>query len=845
MVKYCTNCGAMIPEGSKFCVECGNQIMEEKKEDKPEPKEEKSAEPSKPKETPESSQRFCTNCGAMIPEESNFCVECGLKIGDEKPVETAKPTAPTPSVQHQAAPIIPPPPMPPSQPPTQPAYASPSKPKNLKKIGAVVVVAILIVAGFYVGFMFGKEETKKENESLSSGGNKVTITSGVFTPVTTGSVGSNGGSISVSDSSNPLNGLDIDVPTAAASETVDFSISYADVSDIKGLPDNAEVAGKLIRINTTGSTAWNKYKTFDKAIEVTLPYDSSLVSTDETVQFYAYDEETNTLSSAGMISHDETSDTITFYTRTFSTFLAIKLLLAAADLLDLDFSTDTGFRPTTDGWYITNYGSYLESGGICMGMVSYARYYYMNKKATDGTALYEKYREGDRNEWRDDDTAIELGTRAHMAESDVWDQTWRHEIATQVPTSEDVAISWIHGMLVTGSPQLIGIYQQVANGDWVGGHAILTYRFSNGRFDIYDPNYPGTAPGTDARQIPYTYANGFTRVYSSGATAGAGRFQYNVFLHWGYKAFHPMNAFDQLYTSAEDGFDDDSIFPEVKLTDSTTTPYGTTPIDIDADDIRDTTQNKVTISGTITGGQEDVTSTLIYVSNQKFKVPVINDAFSHEVPLYAGDNDVIILATHENTFSNWAGYLRDSIYSSASQASLTFTLTWGQDDSDVDLHVLEPTLEGTAGRHIYYGNKGSSWGDNPYLDIDNTWGYGPEHYYATENMTLHNYQGEGKSLYGTYKFRVHYYADHDSNYDTTQPITWHVTVRYLKFRDQLTGTEYWEENAWSGALSTASTYSTSNFNNAGASWDTIYTVEYPQPDPDDYGVTPPPQNELP
>ncbi|MCK5459192.1 MAG: hypothetical protein KAI20_04825, partial [Thermoplasmatales archaeon] len=272
---------------------------------------------------------------------------------------------------------------------------------------------------------------------------------------------------------------------------------------------------------------------------------------------------------------------------------------------------------------------------------------------------------------------------------------------------------------------------------------------------------------------------------------------------------------------------------------------GSTPIDTDGDDIRDTTENTATISGTITGGQDEVTSTLIFVSNQKFIVPVVGGSFSHEVPLYAGENDLIILATDENTFSSWAGYLRDSIESTASEASLTFTLTWGQDNSDVDLHVLEPTIDGTDGRHIYYSNKGYEGSGNPYLDIDNTQGYGPEHYYATEEMTLPNYQGSGDYLYGTYKYRVHYYADHDDDYESTQPITWHVTLRYLAFKDELTGTEYWGEDAWSGSLTSASSSDTGNFENSGSSWSSTYTIVYPEPEPSDYGVLPPPQNELP
>ena len=144
--------------------------------------------------------KYCTNCGAMIPEESNFCVECGLKIGDEKPVENVQPAAPSPSVQPQAAPITPPPPMPPSQPPTQPAYVSSPKPKNLKKIGAVVVVAILIVAGFYVGFMFGKEESDKKEDKSPTG----TENYGVVMGKVTDTAGSSIGDVTVTADGQPV-----------------------------------------------------------------------------------------------------------------------------------------------------------------------------------------------------------------------------------------------------------------------------------------------------------------------------------------------------------------------------------------------------------------------------------------------------------------------------------------------------------------------------------------------------------------------------------------------------------------------------------------------------------------
>ena len=826
MSKYCINCGAELTVGTKFCVSCGTKLEAKKPVGKLKP-----------------SQEFCTNCGTKLPEGTKFCVECGAKFEDKKPIE--KPTEPIKETIEKPKPpkepkiaAIPPPPPPTISKPMPPSYAPPLIPKSkLKVIGAVAVVAILLVAVFYVGFMMGGNG----GGEVGGGVNKVDITTGDNIPVVTSQsvVDYSGGTISVTDSSNPLYGLKIEVPEAAISisDEVDFDISYADITDISGLPEGASVASKMINIKTDGTDIWNKYKAFDKPCTITLPYDPNIVTNEDSVRFYYYDEENDVLDSTGFISQDKSSDTITFYTGTFSNFTAIEISLAVHEFFGQGYSVDPGFRPATDGWFIENLGSYL-TGGNCLGMTSYAKWYYRYKKPTTNEGLYSKHIEGDPDEWRDDETAIQLATRCQMGTQGIASSLSQDEDEWAVTKSHDVAYSIIHGMIVSGEPQLVGLALLLQNNTWAEGrHAVLAYRYAGGRFDIYDPNYPGTAPGTDVRQIPFTYNDGFTRSYSSGQTAVQGR-QYNIFYHAGAKTYSPANAYSGLYDSAEKKFEDDTIFPTVTLTSPST------PIDTDDDGIRDTTESKATISGTITGGQQEISSTLIFVSNQKFETAVdaTTHEFSKEVPLFAGENEIIILATDENTWDDWAGFLKDSIKSSASEASLTFTMTWGQGQSDVDLHVLEPTINTTAGRHIYYGNKGHGTQDiHPYLDVDNTRGYGPEHYYATQEMTLTN----SESLYGTYKFRVHYYKDWDDDDENTQPIAWHVSVRYLAFKDELTGEEYWEENAWGGSLAFESTSNTGNFDNTGPSWDTIYTVTYPQPNPEDYGIPPPPQNELP
>ena len=145
--------------------------------------------------------------------------------------------------------------------------------------------------------------------------NVVTITTGSKVSVTSQTIGSNGGTIQVTDSSSPLNGLKIVVPPAATSENIQFTVSYSDISSINGLPEGASAASKLITIDASGSALFNKYEMFDKPVEVTLPYDPTVANTDNSpVRFYWYDSQTGQLDSTGFLKQDISSHTITFLT---------------------------------------------------------------------------------------------------------------------------------------------------------------------------------------------------------------------------------------------------------------------------------------------------------------------------------------------------------------------------------------------------------------------------------------------------------------------------------------------------------------------------------------------------
>ena len=111
-----------------------------------------------------------------------------------------------------------------------------------------------------------------------------------------------------------------------------------------------------------------------------------------------------------------------------------------------------------------------------------------------------------------------------------------------------------------------------------------------------------------------------------------------------------------------------------------------------------------------------ITSTLVYVSGRRETVEVANGQFSKKFDLYQGDNDIVVLATDEDTRSNWAGYLHDVIRCNATTVFLCIQLDWKRANCDLDLHVLEPTIiDGVEGRHIYYQNKGWVMGESGLL----------------------------------------------------------------------------------------------------------------------------------
>ncbi|MDY6059327.1 MAG: zinc-ribbon domain-containing protein, partial [Candidatus Fimenecus sp.] len=77
----CAKCGADIPQGSKFCLQCGEKVAAGSNDAVVCPECGKTV--AKGKYCLECGHKFvttCPNCGKEIPEGAKFCLECGTKI---------------------------------------------------------------------------------------------------------------------------------------------------------------------------------------------------------------------------------------------------------------------------------------------------------------------------------------------------------------------------------------------------------------------------------------------------------------------------------------------------------------------------------------------------------------------------------------------------------------------------------------------------------------------------------------------------------------------------------------------------------------------------------------------
>jgi len=144
-------------------------------------------------------------------------------------------------------------------------------------------------------------------------------------------------------------------------------------------------------------------------------------------------------------------------------------------------------------------------------------------------------------------------------------------------------------------------------------------------------------------------------------------------------------------------------------------------------------------------------------------------SFSQDVPLFSGDNWVVVNAT--NAFGSGSDFV--DVNCTQSMPDIHVQMEWALLGSDVDVHLIRPGgTYFTSPGDCFYRNTNPDWGvpgdssDDPELDID-----------CITQCTLENIV-LSHPVTGTYTVKLHYYSDHGRGATNPAVRIWVQGVRH-------------------------------------------------------------------
>jgi hypothetical protein len=451
---------------------------------------------------------------------------------------------------------------------------------------------------------------------------------------------------------------------------------------------------------------------FDLPLQVELPYDGSGGPGEHVIVLR---RSGSAFLPTTMRSVASATDRIVFEARDFASFVVTRVLDAAVPLAH----SVSDFFPADDSWNIPNFGNYFAPGGNCLGMAAYAAWMAQEHPADD---LFFKYSAVNFPTPGDPSIAQLTAGRAHLAQLQWWALAPNFIAQQSLLGEAEIGFLMKVALSVFDAP-LVMIMQGSA-----GLHACVLFGYDADEFFFYDVNIPQAV-----QSVPFV----------------AGDFgSYGSFDRFGFVMLPSLGRvedFEQLTTEAEGGFSaSDDIFVSNPLAG------------------QDVTTHDVQLIGSLSGALAPSTEVRAFMKGVEHNVPVVGQNFNHTLPVSAGPNTMIVMAgvniaSQSLWFKNGATLMRDfdGVFSTN---SLVTTLTWNQDNTDVDLYVTQPD-----GQTAWFADLVTSHGLT--LDFDNVTGFGPEH------ITLAT-PPAAQVLPGLYVIRVHYYSSHG----TGQAITGQVSV---------------------------------------------------------------------
>ena len=438
-----------------------------------------------------------------------------------------------------------------------------------------------------------------------------TLTLGPATEVARQTIGPAGGTIAAG-------GLEIRVPDGALAAETPFTVSQA--------PITAHTFGDLI----TPITPLYEVESGEAALgaPVTLVLPAAIPAGTTAMAFY-YDATAGTLTPLIPIAQDATTLTVgaTHFSGLFGGLI---------DLLKLPEIVDSGFRPGSDDWQFTNYGSFIAPGGQCEGQSLTAIWYYLAQRRGGASPLNGLY---DNNgaptktpalQWDDSDGYRLAG---NVQVDPVADQFTYEFLKNAMWDRADGRLTYQAfraAMALTGEPQLI----RLSTAPGTGNHTMIVYRVTPQWLLIADPNYPGRL-----RTIRYDAARGKLGDYSSGDNAADiaanGATIYTRFAYVPWRSSASEAGIAAHWAEFEGGTAGDAVFPGYVLKVLTGKDAQGKDVWAPLTDGYRTGEKKLTVQLTkLTGG----TASTMAIYRGTSAVPLGPKAWKQTIDLDEGDN---------------------------------------------------------------------------------------------------------------------------------------------------------------------------------------------------------------
>jgi hypothetical protein len=414
--------------------------------------------------------------------------------------------------------------------------------------------------------MFGcKKEDSNPTSPDTPSGNNGNINIGTVVDITTQTIGTGGGTITVNKPNDPLNGLTVTIQPNSFTQAQTIKISSAPITSHQ-LGQYFNPLTPMIKITYQGGFA-------DKTMRIKIPI--SLLQGKFAMGFF-YNEQTGKLE--GIPIEELASDHITIATKYFSpntnqslgkrtnTDIVGDLVIGVIDESVLTGQTiiDTGFKLGIDDWEFINYGSYTAPNGICAGMSLSAMWYYLERKNTDG-ALFHKYDLfNDKTQpgklWQDNPKGYRF---ASAIQSDL---NWDARATEKLFQYGDPVLTWkafALSMLLTKEPQYVSLRSTTNI-----GHAVVAYQmnYQTGDLLVSDPNYPSGYQingNTISRTIKFS-GNKFNP-FSASLNAGAGALVFDTVYYYGKTTMIDWDKFRTRWTEVNAGTIGNDKFPNYNL----------------------------------------------------------------------------------------------------------------------------------------------------------------------------------------------------------------------------------------------------------------------------------------